>query len=454
MPEVAIPQLVELLKSTLGVALTRPSVTNMLIIALGWVMADEGHAITSAIVGVGANGKRHHEAFHRFFSRGTWSPDRLGYWLLVRLQPHLLDSNTLCVAIDDTVSHRKGAQVFGIGSHLDAVRSTKAMRVFAFGHCWVVLCATVQVPFSHRVWALPLLFRLYRTHKDCDESGGEYRKKTELAREMLDLLCQWTVEKGWRIQVSADSAYCNDTVTRGLPERVVLFGSMRPDAVLTEAPPRRVRATSGGRPRKRGDRLPKPEQIAHDDSSPWQSLKVTLYGGTRVVRYKTLKAQWYRACGVGLLRIVIVDTSANGKVPLRVFFCTDATLSVRNVLQGYSQRWSIEVFFREAKQLLGFGEAPVRKPEAVLRVAPFTGMLYTVLVLWFLDGVYQTPLATPPVRPWYTHKRGLAFTDILRTARRSLASVEVLVPSKGNGNLRNQSPAIRTRAKARVLMAA
>ena len=30
------------------------------------------------------------------------------------------------------------------------------------------------------------------------------------------------------------------------------------------------------------------------------------------------------------------------------------------------------------------------------------------------------------IRPWYTHKRGVSFADILRTAQRALADVEVL----------------------------
>jgi len=50
--------------------------------------------------------------------------------------------------------------VFGIGSHLDAVRSTKRQKIFSFGHRWVVLAVLVSVPFSPRSWALPVLFRL------------------------------------------------------------------------------------------------------------------------------------------------------------------------------------------------------------------------------------------------------------------------------------------------------
>src|SRR5262249_5891235 len=151
-----------------------------------------------------------------------------------------------------------------------------------------------------------VLFRLYRNEKECVRRGVAHRKKTELAREMLDVLCSWVTDA--RIELSADSAYCNDTVTHDLPERVVLFGAMRPDAVLTEPPPPVACNDKGGRPRKRGRLLRKPEQIARDGRTPWRSTEAVLYGRKTTVRFKTLCAQWYRATGTRLLRIVIVAT--------------------------------------------------------------------------------------------------------------------------------------------------
>jgi len=435
MPSQILRTLLSILEET-GTPLTRPGLANFLIIAVGWVQTFGVHAVTQALVVTGVAGERHHEAFHRFFSRGAWNPDDLGRCLFLRLERWLGDG-AVRIAIDDTVASKKGPEVFGIGSHLDAVRSTKRRRSFCFGHCWVVLAVLVNVPFSSRVWALPVLLRLYRNKKECAAHDGDYQKKTELAREMIDVFTGWTDR---RIEFAADSAYCNDTVTRGLCRRVVLFGAMRPDAVLTSLPSTTAVGSRRGRPRKRGNPLPKPECVAQDEQRPWQFAQLVLYGRKTTVRYKTLTAQWYRACGTRLLRIVVVATP-QGAVPWRVFFCTDVSLSVPQILAGYGARWSIECFFREAKQFLGFGDSSARKKAAVLRVAPFVGILYSVLVIWFLEGASTSPLAMPPVRPWYTHKRGLSFEDILRAARRALANYDVLVPSRDINNL--QQPAAR-----------
>ena len=117
----------------------------------------------------------------------------------------------------------------------------------------------------------------------------------------------------------------------------------------------------------------------------------------------------------------------------------DASIGVPRILSGYGARWSIECFFREAKQLLGFADSSARKESAVLRVAPFVGMLYTALVVWFIEGESKNPLAAPPLRPWYPHKRGLSFEDILRAARRALCNFDVLVPSRDINNLHQLS---------------
>lgn len=432
MPTSALRSLRAVWEDTFRLGLTRPGFANFVVIASGWILTQGTHAVTEALVATGVAARRHHEAFHRFFSRGSWSPDNLGRLLFERIERHL-GKGAVRVALDDTVAPKKGAHVFGLGSHLDAVRSTRRQKIFTFGHCWVVLAVLVRVPFSTRTWALPILFRLYRNEKECAKKRARYRKKTELARELLNVLCSWVFDR--RIEVSADSAYCNDTVTRGLPARVVLFGAMRPDAVLTEPPVALGGRAKGGRPRRRGKLLRKPEQVARDGRTRWQSTEVTLYGRTMTIQFKTFCAQWYRATGTRLLRIVVVATES-GVMPYRVFFSFDADVDVRTLLETYAGRWGIEVFFREGKQLLGFADSQARKAAAVLRIAPLVGLLYSSLVLWFVEGAHASPLATPPVRPWYSHKRGFAFADILRAARRAIDGIDVLVPLSHYENLR------------------
>jgi hypothetical protein len=304
-----------------------------------------------------------------------------------------------------------------------------------------MLAIVVRVPFSSRPWALPVFFRLYRNKKECEAKEEPYRKKTELAREMLDVLIRWADKR--EVHVTMDSAYCNNSVLRNLPATVVVFGAMRPDAVLTAEPIHSPGAK--GRRRLRGAPLPKPQALARDADRRWQTCNVRLYGKDQAVRYKAIRAQWYRACGAQLLHVIVVRVD-QGAIPFRVFFCTNPDLAVSRILEGYALRWSIEVTFRDLKQLLGFADSSARKREAVERTAPFVGYIFTVVVIWFWDAAHQTPIATPPLRPWYTNKRGLCFADVLRAAQRALAHLDVLDPARSYANLRETTQASRQTA--------
>ena len=128
MPASPFATLVSVLEA-FRIVLTKPSFGNLLVIVCGWLQTQGPHAITEALLVTGVAGRRHHGAFHRFFSRARWDPDQMGVWLFRRLEP-FLDREVVRVAIDDTLAPKKGPNVFGISSHVDPVRSTRKNRAF------------------------------------------------------------------------------------------------------------------------------------------------------------------------------------------------------------------------------------------------------------------------------------------------------------------------------------
>ena len=432
MLEPSIPALICLLQS-LRPVFTQPSLKNFVTLALGWLLTPGRHAVTTALVVTGTSQERHHSAFHRFFSKASWSPDAMGFWLFDKVLKLIDDEAPIPVVLDDTFTSKKGAHIHGIGCHIDPVRSTRRHRIFCFGHVWVVLAVAVNLPFCRRPWALPILLRLYRSKKRCAQMGWDYKKKTELARDMLDKLAIWVGDR--RVEVAADSAYCNSTVIKGLADNLVLFGSMRPDAALT-APPSPNKNPRGGRRRVRGERLAKPEEVYKTAQYGWFAISLFLYRREQVVTYQSWTAQWYRACGGRLLRIAQVMTSG-GEVPFRVFFCTDPDVPVWYLLQRYSSRWSIEVTFFDLKQYLGFGDSQAWTQKAVERTAPFAAYLFTIIVTWFATEASGSRLDTWPVRPWYLHKQAPSFQDMLGAAQRAALLSGVFDPASNSNNLHN-----------------
>jgi hypothetical protein len=415
------PSLNTLLSTLLIVspAFTHPSFLRFLTLFAGWVSTRGTHAVTESLVVAGVSGTQHHAAFHRFFSRACWCVDAVGRLLLLQLVARL--PGPLRLALDDTLCRHKGPQLFGLGVHVDAVRSSRKRRQLAFGHVWVVLTVLVPVPWSQRVWALPVLFRLYRTKADCQKSGEVHRTKTQLAIELVHQVAQWLPNTP--LELVADSAYSCRPLLHSLPVGVVFTGVMPTKARLQRPRTRKYRSPRTGRLRRGDIRLPSPAQVARNKKWPWLTLTLTLYGQRQQVQYKELVARWYRSAGKPLLKIVIVKVS-QGQLPLRVFFCTDSTRSAQSILQTYAQRWAIEVLFRDLKQLLGFASSRARSRLAVLRTAPWVGVCYTLLVLWALELRLTPAQVALPVRPWYRSKKTLSFEDLLRLAQHTLATAD------------------------------
>jgi hypothetical protein len=61
---------------------------------------------------------------------------------------------------------------------------------------------------------------------------------------------------------------------------------------------------------------------------------------------------------------------------LHAFLCTDTELSTQTILEHYSQRWPIEVFFRQAKGNLGLNKYQVRSVQAIDRILALIALTY------------------------------------------------------------------------------
>ena len=98
--------------------------------------------------------------------------------------------------------------------------------------------------------------------------------------------------------------------------------------------------------------MPKLEQLAADPDIPWLECCALLYRQVRTVQYELIRAQWYRGTGTRML-LLVITRCWSGKILWRVYLCTDASVTVPQLLESYARRWSIEVAFREIEQIFG-----------------------------------------------------------------------------------------------------
>lgn len=427
---------------------TAPCFENFVALILGWILARGPHTVSRAILAARAFGwtrRRHHATLYRFLSRARWCVDDLGGVLFRLLLPFL--PKRIEAVLDDTLCHRSGPQLFGGGMHHDLARSTYGGRggrrvTLSFGHNWVVLSIWVPYPWNKgRGVAVPVLFRLYRTPGCCPKA--QYRKRTELACDMLRILSSWLPE-GRRLDLTADREYACSTLLKDVSAQVEFTGPMLLNAALCRPGPIPVQRM--GRPRKKGLPLPSPQTVARMTSHPWQQATAMLYGREVTLLIKTWIAAWPRVLGQRPVRIVLTR-DPKGVWADRAYFSTDVERTGPAILERYARRWSLEVTFRNVKQDLGLEDprngwwrrkhGSQRQPKkagseprgdrgrrAVERTAPLIFLAHAFVIAWYLKHGKpgKDVRRARRLRPWDRKKTEPSFTDMLRAIRRTIWS--------------------------------
>lgn len=367
----------------------------------GWVLTPGRRTITRMLTVADPQGRRAHDAYHRFIRAGRWDMAVLWRVLAVHAIDRFYPDGVVIIDADDTVYHKTGRKINGAGTWRDAVRSTGAKVVHTWGLNLVVITLRVPVPWGGCPLGLPINMRVHPKHGP---------STVELAAQMIVEITSWLPTR--HLHLHADGAYAS-LIGHHLP-RTVVTSRLRRDAALYEpAPPHTGKP---GRPRTKGERLPTPPELA-DTVTDWTDTEIDIRGRTVTRRLWHRDVLWYRVNPQRLVRLVIArDPTASQPDD---FFITSAPAAApAATASGYAGRWSIEVTNRDAKQGLGGEDPQSWKHQGPARAAALSLWLHTAIWCWYLTAHAHT--TTWPARPWYPQKRTASFADALAALRRAL----------------------------------
>jgi DDE superfamily endonuclease len=379
-------------------AFTRPTFNTSCQCLLGWIMCLGKHTLWRMAHSAQPHTPDDHSARHgldgyyNFFERSAWSPTGLAYHTAVLILTRLPFFGRITLLVDDTLAHKRGKSVWGLGWWRDAVASTKKRVATASGHNWVVLAIAYQLPGSNvPIFALPLLARLHLP-------GKGQPSCPVLAKAMLAEVLAWFPRHTFTLV--GDGAYACKELLRELDERVVFVGRLRGDAAVYD--PRVPRAKPGqrGRKAKKGPRLPKPKEAAAKADRKrtgvgewlWRPIEVLLYGQSRSLAVVGYVAVWPRVLDLRPIQVLVVR-DLEGRLDDCYLFTTDLTASAHWVVLQFAWRWAIEVLFRASKQVMDI-EAPHHwSQSSVEKVAPWVWSMQSVIMVWYLTLGHQLPEA-------------------------------------------------------------
>ncbi len=399
---------------------TAPTFAAFAALVSGMVAAPTRRTVSGMLIAAGLSRVWHHSRAYWLFSRARWSVDQVGLVLARLILARLLPPDAAVeLAADDTLFRRSGRKVYGAGWHHDGSAKGPGKHRVAWGNCWVIVGIVVPLPFLDRKVCLPVAFGLWR------KNGTS---KQVLACQLVTAIAQTMPER--QFHLCADAWYAGADGARGaargaarqrgLPANVTLTSRLRINATLhaiAVAVPGKA-----GRPRRRGEPIGTPKDLANRTDTVWIPAQVRRYGRTDPVHLAEQVCLWYGVYRSRAVRVVLLREAGTTTGYDLALITTDLHSPAAAIVARYADRWSIEVAIEDAKQFTGVGQTRTRSPQAVQRTVPFGLITQSLVVVWYaLHGYHPDDAAhRRDEAPWYPGKTHPAYLDMIVKLRRVL----------------------------------
>lgn len=311
---------------------------------------------------------RHRAQISRFLARPRWRGSDINSLLRQSLLAREPGDGQWIYIIDATMCGQAGKKTentYSTGNRQRRPRkgsrygkykhARKSCHSFTMG--LLITPSGVRIPFS----------KPFYTREYCQQKGLRHRTTAEAA---ADLIRELPLPEGARVIVLGDTAYDAEVLRDACADRNYQW-------IFPSNSERVLAGPKGNRPKVRS---------LLKDWSKWsrQTIRLAPSQGKyaiyrRLSRHRIgpkVKTRTYdvhqekrEVHSVGEVRLVFSTTTANLKTAtpddVKILMTNDLCLPLREVVELYSLRWQIELFFKELKSSLGFHQYKFRRFEAV-----------------------------------------------------------------------------------------
>jgi hypothetical protein len=387
------------------------------VLAVGTILTPGKRVVTEALRVMGLSESRQFAQYHQVLNRAVWSPLALAQVLLKLLVATFLPADTpLVFGIDPTIERRWGSKIAARGIYRDAVRSSDSHFVKTSGLRWVSLMLLTTIPWAQRVWALPIMTVLSPSERYYRQRGRVPKTLLQRSVQMLKLLRRWLPMR--EVVIVGDNTYAAlDFLFATQQLQVTTIARLRLDAALYEpAPP----YSGKGRPRKKGARLPTPQQYLQSPNTAWSQVEVHWYDGQqRAMNIASDTAVWFHTGKPPVPIRWVVVRDPEEEYPPVALLCTNPTQDPLAMVTWFVQRWQLEVTFEEARRHLGVESQRQWSDKAIGRTTPLLLGLFSWITLLAHSLHSAQPSVSPRHAAWYA-KPLPTFSDALALVRHHL----------------------------------
>jgi Transposase DDE domain len=361
---------------------------------------------------------RHRAQISRFLARPRWRKLNINAILRCQLLEQEVRDGEYVFILDATLvtqAGKKTQNTYSTGNRQRRPRkgrrygknkhARKKCHSFTMG--LLITPSGIRIPFS----------KSYHTREYCKETGRAHRTTAEAA---ADLIRELPLPQEAKVIVLGDTAYDAEVVRDAcLDRRYKWIFPCNPERVLA--------GPKGNRPKVRS---------LLKDWSEWSRQTVRLAPGQgKYAVYRRLsphrigpkaKTRTYyvhqerrHVHSVGEVRLVFSTTENNLKTAtpddMKILMTNDQRLSLRDVIELYSLRWQIELFFKELKSTLGFHQYQFQQFEPVEAWVDLALTAFMYLEWYRVRQLSRRDLSDEEKR-WWEHQRTYGLIQAVRSA--------------------------------------
>jgi hypothetical protein len=127
------------------------------------------------------------------------------------------------------------------------------------------------------------------------------------------------------------------------------------------------------------------------------------------------------ASGRGAIRVVLVEEPTGWPA----FFCTDASATVAEIFEAVAAQFSLEVTFRDLKEVVGAGQQQVRRVRASVGAFHVCAWAFTMTEAWAWNRASTDLVGHRSASPWDDTARRPSHADKRQAWRRELLGDEI-----------------------------
>jgi len=296
--------------------------TLVLLIIFSW----QRRNITALYRHLDNRSQPHRSRFNNFLNVGRWNCQVVlqlkAYELLSNLG--LRKGDIIEFILDDSKKQKRGKAMEAVTWIRDPLTGRNIR-----GHQYV----TAIIRF--RGHTIPFGVRIYIKKEDCRSLKRNFKKTTQLAAELIS---EFEPPEGVRVRVLFDSYYLCPVVVKACRKKGFRF----------------ISVLKNNRNLFKNGRKLKTGTYSKNLFRRQKKKTFSICKSKGRVKYAYVDAGWLDVSKLGQLHVIFSRKKTDPRILGLV--TDDPKLSASQMIATYDDRWSIEVFFKDSKQLLGLGQ--------------------------------------------------------------------------------------------------